>query len=138
MTTLREAAQQALEALEDRNDPQGMKALPAMTALRAALAEPVEPVAWLVMDESGYVQHAASWRDAAHEHINDAINEHDLVCARTWRVVPAYASPPQRKPLTDEEIERLWYPSAVMAEPGKRRVAFGRAIEQAHGIGSKA
>ncbi len=58
-------------------------------------AEPVEPVAWLVMDESGYVQHAASWRDAAHEHINDAINEHDLVCARTWRVVPVYTAPPR-------------------------------------------
>jgi hypothetical protein len=55
-----------------------------------------KPVAWLVMDESGYVQHAASWRDAAHEHINDAINEHDLVCARTWRVVPVYTAPPQR------------------------------------------
>jgi len=44
MTTLREAAQQALEALEDWDSP---VALPAMVALKAALAEPVqEPVAW--------------------------------------------------------------------------------------------
>ena len=37
MTTLREAAQQALEALEDWDSP---VALPAMVALKAALAEP--------------------------------------------------------------------------------------------------
>ena len=53
MTTLREAAQQALETL-DRVQPQIRGAMPqqdvadAITTLRAALAEPMkEPVGWL-------------------------------------------------------------------------------------------
>lgn len=37
----------------------------------------------------------------------------------------------KRKPLTDEEITRLW----VEAEPGPE--AFARAIERAHGIGDE-
>lgn len=37
----------------------------------------------------------------------------------------------ERKPLTDEEITRLW----VEAEPGPE--AFARAIERAHGIGDE-
>lgn len=28
--------------------------------------------------------------------------------------------------ITDQEIEQPWYPSASIAEPGKRRVAFGK------------
>jgi hypothetical protein len=104
-----------------------------------------EPVAWLVMDESGYVQHAASWRDAAHEHINDAINEHDLVCARTWRVVPVYTAPPQRKPLTEEEIDAATaqerdalldhiYEYGTAAEGVLERIRkLCRAVERAHG-----
>lgn len=105
--------------------------------LEAPQPEP-EPVAWLVMDESGYVQHAASWRDAAHEHINDAINEHDLVCARTWRVVPVYTAPPKRKPLTDEEIDVIWK-NHVLPGFGERQkfyspIVYARAIEAAHNI----
>lgn len=128
MSDLRTAAQQALNALSCieygmcgiTEGPSDDTTMAAMDALRAALAQPKgggnlppplqaepvqEPVAWLVMDESGYVQHAASWRDAAHEHINDAINEHDLVCARTWRVVPVYTAPPQRKPLSLTDLQ---------------------------------
>ena len=96
-----------------------------------------EPVAWLVMDESGYVQHAASWRDAAHEHINDAINEYDLVCARTWRVVPVYAAPQQQVPLTYEQIKQAMSDAGVRVfQPGLWDVLLdaGRAIERAHGI----
>lgn len=35
---------------------------------------------------------------------------------------------PELPQITDQEIEQLWYPSASIAEPGKRRVAFGRAV----------
>ena len=42
------------------------------------------------------------------------------------------APQPAKRELTDEEIERLWYPSAAIAEPGSRRVAFGRAIIEAY------
>ena len=108
----------------------------AVIALLRELAEvPVsEPVAWLVMDESGYVQHAASWRDAAHEHINDAINEHDLVCARTWRVVPVYAAPQQRKPLSADQIRDAVNDHAFWATSKNFIFRIARAIERAHGI----
>jgi hypothetical protein len=177
--TQREAA----ERLADDRLTATMEWSRQVIALLRELAEvPVsEPVAWLVMDESGYVQHAASWRDAAHEHSNDAINEHDLVCARTWRVVPVYAapqqrtftderswtlllvgpengivgkhgetfvlspqhyeritvyaSPQQRKQLTDEQIDAIAQEElgfASLHEADTRR--FARAVEKAHGI----
>lgn len=41
---------------------------------------------------------------------------------------------PELPELSDEEIEQHWYPSSSIAESGKRRVAFGRAvIERAFG-----
>ena len=49
MTTIREAAQQALEALEGGADSWQLVG-PAIDALRAALAEPVqEPYAWMAV-----------------------------------------------------------------------------------------
>jgi hypothetical protein len=50
-----------------------------------------------------------------------------------------YTSPPQRKPLTDEEISSLWdsHIVPVFGKNGINPIVFARAIEQAHGIGSK-
>jgi hypothetical protein len=135
MTTLREAAQQALEALEDRNDPQGMKALPAMTALRAALAEPVEPVAWLNTKDRFTTLDAPS-------------EDYDIMSE--W--VPLYVAPPQRKPLTDEEAKAISRvgpvyapdgvvtrtPTAYRQELEQTRMDAIRRTEAAHGIGGKA
>ena len=96
MTTLREAAQQALEALED------YKYAEAREALRAALAEPVqEPVAW--------------------SHINGTSDT-------KWH-------PPQRKPLTEEEIKKLLIESAGMTVTFSAvDLSLARAIERVHGI----
>jgi hypothetical protein len=44
---------------------------------------------------------------------------------------PLYTTPPQRKPLTDEEMFKIWV--RVPAET-EDRFAFARAIEAAHGI----
>ena len=41
---------------------------------------------------------------------------------------PLYTTPPQRKPLTDEQIQECWYRTQGDAE------LFARAIEAAHGI----
>ena len=57
-----------------------------------------QPVAWLVIDEDSMPVYAAPWKEAAHEHINDAINEHDIAEARNWKVLPAYAHPPAAQP----------------------------------------
>ena len=83
MTSLREAAQQALEALEHAPG-YSMRRIDAMDALRAALAEPVqEPVAWMVYTLDGKsVCVTDSPADFTDEH----------------RVLPLYTAPP----LTEE------------------------------------
>jgi len=100
MTTLREAAQQALEALEESEQHYGSDSAlrDAIQILRTALEQPEqEPVAW--MDDFGNafplgaVKGAGSWRD-----------DHQ----RNW--IPLYTQPPRREwqGLTDEEIESIW------------------------------
>jgi len=59
--------------------------------------EAQEPFAWHVCsvnsDGSLSLEHAAAWEEAAHEHINDAITEHDIEGAGSWVVRPAYHAP---------------------------------------------
>ncbi|CAB5222003.1 hypothetical protein UFOVP242_217 [uncultured Caudovirales phage] len=47
---------------------------------------------------------------------------------------PLYTTPPQRKPLTDEEIDRIWVTHIFIQATDRRQQAFARAIEAAHGI----
>ena len=126
MNDLRGAAQQALEALEDMDsdDPElnqewlGKKAI---EDLRAALAQPEqEPVAWIRQ------------RD------NKLALSDGGVFGDDW--TPLYAHPPQRQPLTEEQIElayrEIWrnlsdgfsHTSAEWIETGIRYA------EKAHGI----
>ena len=55
-----------------------------------------EPVAWLVCsankDGSLRLEHASARKESAHEHINDAINEHDIEGAADWVVRPVYTA----------------------------------------------
>ena len=137
MTDLRTAAQQALEALEKPNaglvphngEWMSIQSI-AITALRAALAEPVqEPVAWAVYD----IKHGGSktlhWPE---QHSPNGDPEQ-------YKAVPLYSAPPQRLPLTDEEIDAEWRKAA--SEEGFTTAqfvrAFARAIEWAHGIGEQ-
>lgn len=48
---------------------------------------------WVVIDEDGEPCYCASWPEACHEHINDAINEHDLKEAAKWLVREAQIIP---------------------------------------------
>ena len=95
----------------------------AVTAIREALAQPEqEPVAWGMMNDDGKIY--------------DCIcpEEHDRVEGEY--TVPLYTTPPHRKPLTDEEIDKLpWEPhesNPMTFAEGLRY--FARAIEAAHGI----
>ena len=119
MTNLREAAQQALEALEEATSYTSCTTWsPSMTeecaaaasALHAALAEPVqEPV--------------AAWENKY------GMKEWEVHALRAgW--MPA---PPQRKPLTDDEIAQVMYRAdAIFTGPMQFR--FARGIDSAHGI----
>jgi hypothetical protein len=96
MSDLRTAAQQALEALEAylSDELRPYEAAKTADALRAALAEPVqEPVAWIQPD------HLQKARVAP------------FLCRveptqRCADFVAIYTTPPQRPPLTDEEIDK--------------------------------
>jgi hypothetical protein len=92
-------------------------------SLKAALEAKDEPVAWVRWDEEeNYydvrrtpppqeaIEYLAKWNRPA------------------W--VPAYPTPPQRKPLTDEQI---W--ACLPKNPDE--MAFARAIERAHKIKEK-
>ena len=119
MNDLRTAAQQALEALEEFCELQTMlRPGEKRDALRAALAEPVqEPFALPCPTPKACKAHCCS-----------------------GNCIPRTA-PPQRPPLTEEEIRDLW--SWAMTAEAERTAttqqhAFARAIERAHGIGGEA
>ena len=123
--SLRQAAQQALVDMACMRDmvahPDNLQFMDnAITALRTALAEPEpEPVAW-------------QWKDGT------LTNDPDRADG-TW--TPLYAHPPQRKPLTDEEIELLAVKHAPPIDPAFAKdddfIEFARAVERAHGIGGE-
>ena len=131
----RQAMQQALEALTMADDQwpcsDGHQEFisAAIAALRAALDQPEpEPVAWYyVEDPFG----ANEW------HWMTDSPESQKCDPRDW--TPVYTSQPQRKPLTDEQIDAVWdawfgaYGLHGTAGPYTRR-GFARAIERAHGI----
>jgi hypothetical protein len=121
MTDLRTAAQQALEALQNcaNGEDDVLLTRDALANLRAALAEPVqEPVAWMVYTLDGKSV-------CVTDNPADFTDEH--------RVLPLYTAPPQRKPLSDDEIAQAMYRAdAIFTGPMQFR--FAREIERAHGI----
>jgi hypothetical protein len=91
MTTLREAAQQALEALKSVQDHRpNDETNNAITNLRAALAqqaEPVEPVAWMVYTLDGK---------------SVCVTDNPADFSEGHRALPLYTAPPRQ---TDPQIE---------------------------------
>jgi hypothetical protein len=137
------AAQQALEALDDAYSWGQVYA--ARTALKAALAEPtIDPV-----DEyrKGFIAGQIDMRDRSEElaepeqepvawldeEINCAYTPEELDGGTADGLVPLYTAPPQRKPLTEEEIQEL----SQQHKFDSRMEKFVRIIEQAHGIGGQ-
>jgi hypothetical protein len=99
-----------------------------VNALKEALAQRTEqePVAW-AMDydiESVLSGFSTSLMGTAMR-IESAFPKH--------RVKLLYTTPPQRKPLTDEEMKKIWYALLnIMGWYSFQEIA--RAIEAAHGI----
>ena len=134
MDLLRQAAQMALEALDsDHPDIQ----LRAAITLRAALAQPE----WdEVFDAAVYAWKARTpGRDALRLCFQDKSDDSEIFTHWTSRelmdfaarIATLYTAPPQRKPLTDDQIAQIDW------KDGETLHDFARAIEKAHGIGGK-
>ena len=119
-----EVLKMTLEALEGADQIDcDMQA--AITAIKKVLAQPKqEPVAWGVFEGN---LHDMFFTEA------EAVEMAQLKGTHA-EVRPLYTTPPQRKPLTLGQKQRLW--SSVGDKPTlKARVnAYGLAIEAAHGI----
>lgn len=88
---------------------------------RAALAQPeLEPVAWMYVSPDNH----------------EILRLHKLGATAPvgWAEHPLYTAPPQRQPLTQEQILSLFDSHNVY---GSKWVDFARAIEKAHGIGGE-
>ena len=150
MSKQREAMEIALKVIDHINTqyalPSDLIAIgKAKQAIREALAEPEqEPVAWMyhgiLHTGTPHDRPSLIWRP---EYM-DAMS-----AVKGAKATPLYTAPPQRKPLTDAEIDaeftRECYVSVTFAD-GTQGIAldkvtardFARAIERAHGIGGEA
>ncbi len=125
-----DAMKQALEFIKATNKSSSFWLVPesnlnkTVTALRLAIeqAERQEPVAWL-------------WQHNETGRTRIVMPDSVITADANWIVVgPLYlgAAPPQRQPLTDEEV---WKLAAGCLDSVAGRLQFARAIERAHGIG---
>jgi len=143
MTTLREAAQQALDLLYRSREhfsahTEGdwfqleRDCHSAITALRAALAEPVQEPSKrkLVPTEPTIGMCIAG--DEARQNVDDLTRTPAIYRAM---IAAAPASPQQAEPLTEEEIKTL--PERFPSHETAAALPLIRAVERAHGIGSK-
>ena len=112
---MKEALKLALEAFDSMIGRKPERVEQAITAIKEALAQPEqEPVAFI----------CEFYADEGHPFVSFEPVTHGTN-------TPLYASPPQRKPLTDEEI------GAILEDVnayGTRLYTFALAIEAAHGI----
>jgi hypothetical protein len=112
-----EALNLALDALETSMYPQ-QKQLQAITAIKEVLAQPEqEPKCGAIIEVFG-----KDWRL---EYLSLPVGKHKLYTQQY-----TYTTPPQRKPLTDEEITDLYFDGFSIS----KLTEFARAIEAAHGI----
>jgi hypothetical protein len=125
MTTLREAAQQALEALEYYEHQKfewGYADEAAITALRAALAQQQEQEQWPV---------AYLWQHSETGRTRVVMPDQVVTADATWVVVgPLYLHPPRRewRGLSEEERADILFP---LTAAGDSDMECARAIEQA-------
>jgi hypothetical protein len=96
--------------------------------LRAYVEQSLKPVAWIF-----------TWYEIAKDrHVRRIIDCEEKPNIPGYDLVPLYTSPPQSKPLTDEEIAAILSQSAgVDLKLNGGDLLFARAIERAHGIGGE-
>lgn len=115
---MRQTLEMALEALKKarRKILTTEECHAVIMSIKEALAQPEqEPVAW--MSKEADIVYTSIQVDGCFQH------DH----------IPLYTTPPQRKPLTDEEMKKIWYDmKSIMGWYSFQEIA--RAIEAAHGI----
>jgi hypothetical protein len=119
-----EALQEALVALEGGHIDR------AYGYIQDLLEQPEqEPMAWICQEYRAAFMGDLQWFDEVEfmQPPNDP--------ERFRNIVPLYTSPPQRQPLSDEEIVEALIPVKATGDGYFLRIA--RAIEAAHGIGKK-
>ena len=139
ITLPRAVIEQALEALEWEFglNPVGKKTHETITALRTALAQQymtnaageLEPVT-VVQTGVGIgkpVQEPVAWRFQSA--VGGWAYGSEPPLGSKYPAYPLYTAPPQRKPLTEEEIRQIALDTPIGG------TNFARAIERAHGIG---
>ena len=140
-----EALRLALEALETKYivncGAWRVQQDQAITAIKAALEAKDEPVAWRY-DQAKYRTNDLRGRQWAFNVFSQARPYMDEM---VQNVTPLYTTPPQRKPLTDEEIHQIFIANSVVVDNGNAYMVAGlralnitRAIEAAHGIKGEA
>jgi hypothetical protein len=103
----------ALDALECANSPNGDYENE-IAALKERLAQPEqEPDYWLGYGLQAYTEKPFEYATALYRHSL------------------------QRKPLTDEQIQKIWDVASGTLPGWSRHIAYARAIEAAHGIKEK-
>jgi hypothetical protein len=135
-----EAMKLALEALEYFSDTATLnmdKAFSedAITALRQAIeqTQKQKPYGWAYESHGRFTcnAHPIFWKTRKAETHTESF----------WEEIPLYRHPPQRQPLTDEQIEKL-LGGYFISHWGNNRHAYhtaiARAIEAAHGIKGEA
>ena len=144
MTDLRTAAQQALDACTDAVS--GWQSLAPLAVRRAAEAALDDLRAALVEDAMQRLTDVHQEIEADLSHCpkcgGPADNGHDRsIPPSPYFCTKCMAEPvqkPQRKPLTNKEIDRLTYEQwGVWNYPLAAHRAYARAIERAHGIGGQ-
>ena len=126
MMTQTEALRLALEALELAHPRFGIateKHKQAITAIKSALEANDEPVPVAIVEVFG-----KDWRL---DYMALPVGKHKLYAQQY-----TYTTPPQRKPLTDEEIDAILI--GLMRQHKSGAVTIARAIEAAHGIKGEA
>ena len=85
-----------------------------------------EPVAWIHTDPDKPRVKFLEWR------------ENEPGYRGFWIKTPLYTAPPQRKPLSDADLAKIWDDALDQLDPRDQLRFIARAIERAHGIGGNA
>ena len=101
-----------------------------LTKVEEALAQPKEP-------EQEPVAHLLMKNGKKESFWFDKKDAYDIDLSQGYEWVDLYTTPPQRKPLTDEQIQKCMKQAYATVQGRQLEHAFARAIEAAHGIKEK-